>query len=76
MVNYKKGMSKHPNLNIPVRAALLLIVVRLAFHFADINWPEFQMIYLLFDHILPPPSVYLSLAAVGGYHLYDTEITP
>ncbi|NEN24854.1 hypothetical protein G3O08_15230 [Cryomorpha ignava] len=39
-------MSKHPNLNIPVRAALLLIVVRLAFHFADINWPEFQMVYL------------------------------
>lgn len=39
-------MSKHPNLNIPVRAALLLIVVRLAFHFADINWPEFQTVYL------------------------------
>ena len=39
-------MTKHPNLNIPVRAALLLIVVRLAFHFADINWPEFQMIYV------------------------------
>lgn len=39
-------MSKHPNLNIPVRAALLLIVVRLAFHFSDINWPEFQMAYL------------------------------
>ena len=39
-------MTKHPNLNIPVRAALLLIVVRLAFHFADINWPEFQMIFV------------------------------
>lgn len=40
------GVTKHPNLNIPVRAALLLIVVRLAFHFADINWPEFQMIFV------------------------------
>lgn len=40
------GVTKHPNLNIPVRAALLLIVVRLAFDFADINWPEFQMIYV------------------------------
>lgn len=46
MDNLKKGMSKHPDLNIPVRAALLLIVVRLAFHFADINWPAFQTIYL------------------------------
>ena len=39
-------MTNHPNLNTPIRAALLLIVVRLSFHFADINWPPFQMVFL------------------------------
>ncbi len=52
-------MSKHPNLNIPIRAALLLIVVRLAFHFADINWPQFQMAYLfLVIGVLIPLCIY------------------
>lgn len=38
-------MAKHPNVNIPIRVALALIVVRLAFFFADYNWPPFEMVY-------------------------------
>lgn len=40
------SVGKHPNLNIPTRAALLLIAVRFGFHIADVNWPAFQMIFI------------------------------
>ncbi len=41
-------MAKHPNINIPIRVALVLITVRLAFFFADYNWPPFEMVYAFF----------------------------
>lgn len=52
-------MAKHPNINIPIRVALLLITVRLAFFFADYNWPPFEMVYAFFAFgALIPLSLY------------------
>lgn len=52
-------MAKHPNINIPIRVALVLIAVRLAFFFADYNWPSFEMVYAFFAFgALIPLSIY------------------
>lgn len=39
-------MAKHPNVNIPIRVALVLIIIRLGFFFADVKWEPFEMVYL------------------------------
>lgn len=39
-------MAKHPNVNIPIRAALVVIIIRLGFFFLNFDWPNFEQIYI------------------------------
>lgn len=39
-------MAKHPNVNIPIRVAMVLIIIRLGFFFLPVAWPPFETVYI------------------------------